>query len=50
MGFACAIRDLFVEQLGWTSWRGESVAAAIAAKNLSSLSTSAPARNFGVRR
>jgi hypothetical protein len=35
MGFAGAIRDLFVELEGWTSWRGESVAAAIAAKRRS---------------
>jgi hypothetical protein len=32
MGFAWAIRDLFVEVEGWTGWRGESVAASIAVK------------------
>jgi hypothetical protein len=32
MRFVWAIRDLFVELEGWTGWRGESVAAAIAAK------------------
>jgi hypothetical protein len=32
MGFAWAIRDLFVEREGWTGWRGESVAASIGAK------------------
>jgi hypothetical protein len=32
MGFALAIRDLFVEVEGWTGWQGESVGASIAAK------------------
>jgi len=32
MGFAWAIRDLFVELEGWTGWRGEWVTASIGAK------------------
>jgi hypothetical protein len=32
MGFAWAIRDLFVELEGWMSWQSEPVGASIAAK------------------